>query len=102
MGNVVQLSALWETYLPEKRTWWVFQEMSPQVCWGMHCLPGSVSPITISGDRSNDQLVVWKALYTLSRTTIHTDIGYYRAQSIHCMDSLKGSMAKELKVIMPR
>jgi len=53
--------------------------MSPQVCWGMHCLPGSVSPITIPGDRPNDQLVVWKVLLT---TTIHMDIGNYKAQSI--------------------
>ena len=76
MGNVVQLSALWEAYHPEKRTWWVFQEMSPQVCWGMHCLPGSVSPITIPGDRSNDWLVVWKhsiprSVNSLNKLTCH-------------------------------
>jgi len=49
---------------------------------GMHCLPASVSPIPIPGDRHNDPLVVWKALFTFSTITIHTDIGYYRAHSI--------------------
>ena len=45
-------------------------------------LPGSVSLIPIPVDRHNDPLVVWKALYTLLTTTIRTDIGYYKANSI--------------------